>query len=95
MSGLVYVRRDYAERPLREGGGGGVGGDGTQLFEPSAAELLPPRVRENFEHVLRGGRVGLGRMKAKSRQRAAAKPAAVETEEAETFQEEELESFFG
>ena len=66
-----------------------------QILSRLCSEWLPPRVRENFEHVLRGGRVRHGRVNKKSRQRAAAKQAAVAVDEADTFQEEELESFFG
>lgn len=82
---LVYVRRDYANKPVREG----AAGPAESAFEPAAAELLPASVRQNFESVLRGGHPG--RKRGKNRGRTAVTLSAAET----TLEEEELESFFG
>lgn len=98
---LVYVRRDFAEKPLRSDADVAAA---REAFEPSG-ELLPPRVRESFERALRG-EPPRGR-KAKSRRSAAVKMAAAEQAAAaaasaaaaaaqeDGIADEEMEDFFG
>ena len=77
---LVYVRRDYANKPVREG----AAGPAESAFEPAAAELLPASVRQNFERASRWA------SRAQAGKTADGRPplSAAET----TLEEEELES---
>lgn len=95
---LVYVRRDLAEKALQSDQGAAP----SEAFEPSG-ELLPPRVRENFDRVLRGeppqgrkakSRRGAAVKMAAAEQAAAAASAAATSQQDELVHDEEVEDFF-